>query len=432
MLAVLLLSGLVVPALTSTLTAPAHAEEPTYAIEGTVTDVHGQPLPGIRVGVWVRYPGMSTPEPIFVDVGYAETGPSGTYHVDLWSAGAGWGPWVSFHDPAGDHASECFDDQPCDRRGYGLTSVPVVANGTVSGIDAVLDQAASITGRVTTADGAAADNTAVAALSDGGFGNYVVTSVRTDASGHYTIRGLRAATYVLRFTDTGSGLVEYWEDTASESEATPLVAAVGASLSSIDAVIDNQVTNTSAPTIDGTAQVGRTLSASGGSWTPDGTAVTYRWVVGTDTSPTDDPTGSTYVPTAADVGRTIRVLATASRAGWNAGSAWSAPTAAVAAVPATLPPPALTAVTHVVRPRIKGTVRVGQVVKVSKGQWVPSTVNRKYQWYAAGRAIAHATGRRLTLRAKHVGTRLTVRVKAWAPGYRQAIVWTKPTSRVKP
>ena len=71
----------------------------------------------------------------------------------------------------------------------------------------------------------------------------------------------------------------------------------------------------------------------------------------------------------------------------------------------------------VVRPRIKGTLEVGQVVRVSKGVWKPAAVTFKYQWYAGAKAITDATHRRLTLTAKYVGKRLTVRVKAKAAGY---------------
>ncbi len=88
--------------------------------------------------------------------------------------------------------------------------------------------------------------------------------------------------------------------------------------------------------------------------------------------------------------------------------------------------------TYLVRPRVKGTLEVGQVVRVSKGVWEPTAVVFKYQWYAGGKPIADATHRRLALTAKYVGKRLTVRVKAKAAGYDRAIVWTKPTLRVKP
>ena len=95
-------------------------------------------------------------------------------------------------------------------------------------------------------------------------------------------------------------------------------------------------------------------------------------------------------------------------------------------------PPVAPKVTNLVRPRVKGTLEVGQVVRVSKGVWKPTPVTFKYQWYAGGKAITDATHRRLTLTAKYAGKRLSVRVKAKAAGYHRAIVWTKPTARIQP
>jgi hypothetical protein len=97
--------------------------------------------------------------------------------------------------------------------------------------------------------------------------------------------------------------------------------------------------NTAAPTVSGTAQVGQTLTAANGSWsgsTP--IAYTYQWQrEGTDIA---GATGSTYKPVAADVAHTLDVLVTAANSAGTK-SAASAPTAAVtAAVAKEEPPPA--------------------------------------------------------------------------------------------
>ena len=106
------------------------------------------------------------------------------------------------------------------------------------------------------------------------------------------------------------------------------------------------------------------------------------------------------------------------------------PTPAVTCV--VRPPPVAPQVTNVVRPRVKGSLEVGRVVRVSKGVWKPTAVTFKYQWYAGGKAITDATHRRLALTAKYAGKRLSVRIKAKATGYDRAVVRTKPTARVQP
>jgi hypothetical protein len=87
--------------------------------------------------------------------------------------------------------------------------------------------------------------------------------------------------------------------------------------------------NTAAPTVSGTAQVGQTLTASSGSWsgsTP--ITYTYQWQrEGTDIA---GATGSTYKPVVADVEHTLDVLVTAHNSAGTKSVA-SGPTATVTA-----------------------------------------------------------------------------------------------------
>jgi len=91
-------------------------------------------------------------------------------------------------------------------------------------------------------------------------------------------------------------------------------------------------TNTSAPTISGTAQQGQTLTASPGSWSGSPTSYAYQWQDCQSSSCTNisGATGSTYTLQSADVGKTIDVVVTASNSA-GSGSATSAQTAAVTA-----------------------------------------------------------------------------------------------------
>jgi len=93
--------------------------------------------------------------------------------------------------------------------------------------------------------------------------------------------------------------------------------------------------NTSPPTISGTPQQGQTLTANRGTWgggQPQ--TYTYQWrrcdsVGGSCVNITSGGTGSTYVPTADDVGHTLRVRVTA-RNSVGARSSTSTPTGVVA------------------------------------------------------------------------------------------------------
>lgn len=70
--------------------------------------------------------------------------------------------------------------------------------------------------------------------------------------------------------------------------------------------------NTSAPTITGTAVVGSQVRASMGSWTPKPSGVSYQWY--RDGNRIEGATAATYLPVAADINRTLTVT--------SAGSLW--------------------------------------------------------------------------------------------------------------
>ncbi len=91
--------------------------------------------------------------------------------------------------------------------------------------------------------------------------------------------------------------------------------------------------NTSLPTISGTAKQGQTLTASNGSWSNSPTSYAYQWrrcdSSGGNCANISAASSSTYLLRAADVGSTIRVIVTASNA-YGSASATSAQTVAVA------------------------------------------------------------------------------------------------------
>jgi hypothetical protein len=400
---------------------PAAAVINPGSIAGTVTDLAGDPIAGISVSV-LHNTGYGE-----VVVGQGVTDATGGYRVDDIAAD----PYykLRFTDPDAQYATEFYDDNVASTF---ATWVPVSHDTVTEGADAALEPAASVAGQLTIGAGAPVPNGVVTVWWQ--YGQSAFTPVDTyvaDDDGNYVIEGLKGATYALQFRDPVSGASEYWNDRDGLFASTPLVVSSGAALTGIDALLGGVVQNATAPTIAGVAQQGQPLAALRGSWVPDSATVTYRWVVGDDSTPGDDPTGATYTPTAADVGKTIRVHATGTNgAGWVPAAAWSAPTAAVLAAPAaTVPtPPTMTVVRL---PRIKGIVRVDSVVRVTTGEWSPYPQSLRYQWFAKGKPIKKATHRRFRLTDKQLGKRLFVRVTAAAPGHTPVSVTTARTARVR-
>lgn len=167
--------------------------------------------------------------------------------------------------------------------------------------------------------------------------------------------------------------------------------------------------NTAVPSVTGTPQVGRTLTATTGSWSGD-TPMTFafQWqrcsASGTTCGAIAGATSSSYAVVAADVGGSLRVVVTATNASGSA-SAASAPTAPVAG--ATVPP------SPQAQPDPRGEARVGRTITVTTGTWAgDAPITFSFQWQrcvpAAPNcgAIPGATGQSYTVVAADVGQRL--------------------------
>ena len=156
------------------------------------------------------------------------------------------------------------------------------------------------------------------------------------------------------------------------------------------------------PTISGPAQVGGTLNANAGKWTPAGTSA-YQWLRGG--TPIAGATSAAYTLTPADAGQAISVEVTESDAGWADDSATSAPVTVTAAAEAPAGEPAPV----VGMPTISGTVRVGATVTAEPGEWTPAATP-SYQWLRDGQAIAGATSASYVVAAADAGHQLSVQV----------------------
>jgi hypothetical protein len=171
--------------------------------------------------------------------------------------------------------------------------------------------------------------------------------------------------------------------------------------------------NSSPPTISGTPQDGRTLTANPGSWT--GTApisYAYRWrrcdAGGANCADIPGATASTYALGADDVGKTIRVAVTASNAE-GSGTATSASTPSISAMPPSDSSP----------PTISGTPQDGRTLTADPGTWTGTApISYAYRWRRcdAGGAncadIPGATASTYALGADDVGKTIRVAVTA--------------------
>ena len=172
---------------------------------------------------------------------------------------------------------------------------------------------------------------------------------------------------------------------------------------------------TGSPIIAGTVQVGETLSVdTSGISDADGIAnstPTYQWIAndGTDDTDIQDATGSTYILSAADEGKTVKVRVSFTDDEGNQETRTSALTVAVAPIPNS---PATG------EPTISGTAQVGQMLTASTSDISDSNGLANaiftYQWIANDGTedtdIPDATGSTHTIGTDDEGKAFKVRV----------------------
>jgi len=149
------------------------------------------------------------------------------------------------------------------------------------------------------------------------------------------ITGATNQTYILTSSDVGHTIVV--QESATDAGGTSsLVSSVA--YPSGSTVLPLAPSTSGQPGITGTAQQGELLIETHASWSPTPTSYTYQWLdcdgSGNSCSPIAGATSQSYTTTASDVGHSIVVQETAANAG-GSGVAASAPTALIAAPPAT-------------------------------------------------------------------------------------------------
>jgi len=224
------------------------------------------------------------------------------------------------------------------------------------------------------------------------------------------IVGATSATYTPKAADEGRALSAVAYGTRAGYVPASAVSATSAPRPAFE--------STAAPTVSGTAAVGRKVSTTWGSWSLKPDKVTYQWL--RNGVAISGATGSSYTPVAADKGKKLKVRLTAQRSGQPKRTVSSAARTVAAGT-----------ITSTRAPSVSGTVRVGQTVKTTGGTWNPKGVKLQYQWLRNGSPISGATRSYYKLVAADRGKRIQVRVKAQLSGYTARTVTSATTSTVR-
>lgn len=131
------------------------------------------------------------------------------------------------------------------------------------------------------------------------------------------------------------------------------------------------------PKITGSAQVGSTLTATPGTWTPADVSLAYQWYVGTAVVPQSaGGTTTSFVVRTDDAGKTVTVQVTGTKPGFAAVTTTSVATAKVTK-------PVIVAGTV----SISGSPVIGSTLTAVPGTWTPAGVTFTYKWYASGSEV---------------------------------------------
>jgi hypothetical protein len=173
--------------------------------------------------------------------------------------------------------------------------------------------------------------------------------------------------------------------------------------------------NTSLPTISGTAQDGALLTANPGEWTGSPSSYGYQWLRcdadGANCAPIAGANSQRYTLGSADVGHRVRIRVTATNSA-GSGTATSRPTDVVKATGSA---PANTAA-----PTISGTPQQGETLTVSNGTWTGTQpISYDYSWQRCDGGggncstfISHSSLAKYTLTSTDVGHTIRAQVTA--------------------
>lgn len=385
---------------------PASAESSGGTITGHVTIAGGDYATSVDVDLWT-----SEGQP----VDHAVTDGNGVYVFDKVPAGS----YVLEFENQTESMYEWYDNSP----GIATAArIPVTDGGT-----AIADIHMPIQGEnlaPPTISGAAVAGSTLTATTGEWYptpGSLAYQWLRDGAP----VAGATGTSYAVTAADAGTEL-SFQVTAQINSRYTPVTSLPTAT------VPGGTVRNTGAPTVSGSGQVGSTLTATTGSWTPARTTVALQWL--RNGSAIEGATGTTYAVTASDAGAAVSVRATASRSGSTPATVTSS---AITIAPVVVVPEPEPALTLLGAPAVSGASRVGGILTGSPGSW-SRPASHGFQWFRSGAAIAGATssiyrpvaidaGHALSLRVTATAGTRTVTAEAHAPTVAKAGTRAKTT-----
>ncbi|MEN3344568.1 MAG: hypothetical protein V7635_1144, partial [Arthrobacter sp.] len=226
--------------------------------------------------------------------------------------------------------AQFYNNKPESAGVSGAQALTVGASQEVPNINASLVTGGSITGTLVDKAGKPLAHAGVYAYTRDG--SLITRTGATDSSGRFSVRGLSTGKYFVVAQAGADRTKIYSGNVATEASATPVAVTVGkttdmGALSFGPALA--ALTGAPVPVVTGSAVAGQRLTAVPGTWGPAPVALAYQWkrsgvnIVGATTG--------SYVLTAADVGKTVTVTVSGSKAGYTAAAKTSAATKAVTA-----------------------------------------------------------------------------------------------------
>lgn len=274
-----------------------------------------------------------------------------------------------------------------------------------------------VTGRMTGIKAITARSPVTAAVAPNGISNTAIPSISgtaqvgstlTAAPGTWSVPG---ASYAYQWRANGADLpgangstLALTPDlvtdllTVKVTATAPGFASATAESAPLGPVQFGEIANTAAPTVQGSPQLGTTLSATPGTWSVGGASYSYQWYG--DGSRISGANGSTFVPEAAQLGQRLTVSVTATAAGYLNQTATSSASPAVA--PGTILVGS--------GPAARGRAVVGRVLTADPGQISTPDVTVAWQWLRDGSPISGETAATYTQRRVDVGHRISVQL----------------------